>query len=173
METMITRLFDAVAKRGEELGEPISDADLARAVGVKQAAVFYWRENVTASLKSEHLFRLADYLHVDPRWLATGEAPGATINVNPEPNVSALNVSVEISTLIRRLQNLHTEVLDLVSYVQGLPSMAAHSEQSQDMNISSIHAKGAAATKLIQERQNKGQQHGKHQRNPRGGGKAG
>lgn len=48
-------------------------ADLARAAGVSISAVMQWESNKTKNLKLDNLFKIADALGVEARWLGTGE----------------------------------------------------------------------------------------------------
>lgn len=149
---MIKRLFEAVAKRSAETGEPISDADLARAAGVKQAAVSYWRDHAATSLKSEHVFRLADYLHVDTKWLVTGEPKISMlkdVGINPGANVTDPDSARGIPALVRRLQNLHTELEEILAIAKGLPLEALSYKSSDDVHVSSIRHDVEATKKLV------------------------
>jgi hypothetical protein len=72
MNTMISRLMAARAWREDKLGRPFTNAEFARGLHVKQAAVNYWQEKQEGDLKTETVFQAADFLGVDARWLATG-----------------------------------------------------------------------------------------------------
>ena len=64
-------LADRITVRRVELG--LTQADLARIAGVSEAAVSQWESGQTKNLKNAHLFVVADFLNVSPRWLATGQ----------------------------------------------------------------------------------------------------
>lgn len=64
-------LGDRIKKRREELG--MKPADLARAAGCSISAVMQWESNKTKNLKLDNLFKIADALGVEARWLGTGE----------------------------------------------------------------------------------------------------
>jgi transcriptional regulator with XRE-family HTH domain len=64
-------LGDRIRERREELG--MKPADLARAAGRSISAVMQWESNETKNLKLDNLFKIADALGVEPRWLATGD----------------------------------------------------------------------------------------------------
>lgn len=170
---MITRLLEAIARREKETGVTISDADLARAASIKQAAVKYWRDNPSTQLKAENVFLLADYLNVNARWLATGEGETKTVGVSPDAKVLHLDTTQGIPALIRRLQILQTELQGILTFAQGLPEETNSSEQSHDMHVSSIQRDVEAARKLIGGVQQEGEGHG-NRRNKKpssGGGK--
>ena len=61
------RLQEARAKSG------LTQQQLADACGLTKGAVSAWENGVTDSVLAENLFCVADALHVDPRWLATGQ----------------------------------------------------------------------------------------------------
>jgi transcriptional regulator with XRE-family HTH domain len=61
---------DRIRERREELG--MKPADLHRASGVSISAVLQWESNKTKNLKLDNLFKIADALGVEARWLATG-----------------------------------------------------------------------------------------------------
>lgn len=71
-----TRVQQAMAAKG------MKPADLARASNSTTATVSNWRNgNVVAEhVKAEQLFRIADALEVDGRWLLTGEYGPLRVN---------------------------------------------------------------------------------------------
>ena len=54
---------------------PLSQADLARVVGLTRGAVNGWLRGRSVNIRPEHLFAVADALGVEARWLATGLGP--------------------------------------------------------------------------------------------------
>ena len=66
-------LGERIAARRKELG--LTQGDLARAVGISQAAVSQWENGETKNLRVDHLFAIADVLQVHPRWLGVGYGP--------------------------------------------------------------------------------------------------
>lgn len=68
MSTLKERLTQAMAHANKD-----NQSKLAREVGVTRAAVSKWMSTATTSLQTEHAFRVAKYLGVNPQWLATGE----------------------------------------------------------------------------------------------------
>lgn len=70
METLASRIQEARVEAGFD-----SPAALAKAVGVKPAAVYQWETGETQSLKGETLIDLADALKVNPKWLLRGKLP--------------------------------------------------------------------------------------------------
>ena len=62
------RLQEARARAG------ITQQQLADACHLTKGAVSAWENGVTDGILAENLFCVADTLHVDPRWLAVGEA---------------------------------------------------------------------------------------------------
>lgn len=67
--TLSERLVDAMEMAG------ISNAELARLVGVTRSAVTHWVNGTSPNIRPEHLFRVADALNVEARWLAIGDGP--------------------------------------------------------------------------------------------------
>lgn len=70
MSTLEQRLKAALQERP---GDPVGVADLARVAKVSYQAAEKWYDGRTKSLKSEYAYRLAPWLGVSVRWLATGE----------------------------------------------------------------------------------------------------
>jgi len=64
-------LGDRIRERREELA--MKPADLSRAAGCSISAVLQWESNKTKNLKLDNLFKIADALEVEPRWLGTGD----------------------------------------------------------------------------------------------------
>ncbi|WP_155634477.1 hypothetical protein [Burkholderia stagnalis] len=169
MKTWNERLAKALAESEEYHGNVNR---FAGDVGVAAPSVAAWIGAGTIKpakdIRAIYLIKACSLLHVTPEWVLFGSgkkstvAPHESTIVNPKPNVTDETKSPEISKLISRLQNLHTEVSDLLSYVKGLPSVSAESKHSQDMDISSVRAKGAAAADLLREGRSEGGQHGKH-----------
>ena len=69
LPTFAERLVYAMDEKG------ISPADLAKAVKVTPSAVSQWRSGQTKNLRPDNLFKVADILGVNARWLATGMGP--------------------------------------------------------------------------------------------------
>lgn len=67
--TLAERLRETLVTAG------ISNADLARLVGVTRSAVTHWVNGTSPNIRPEHLFRIADALNIEARWLATGDGP--------------------------------------------------------------------------------------------------
>ena len=86
--TFAKRLHDARAKAG------MTQQQLADACGLTKGAVSAWENGVTDSILAENLFCVADALHVDPRWLATGQE---------SETASIATLSPEIQQAIRAL----------------------------------------------------------------------
>lgn len=72
METLTDRLAAAVVPL---LEAGVTQADLARRVGVSRATVGDWLHGRASSLRADTLFAVADALNVEARWLATGKGP--------------------------------------------------------------------------------------------------
>ena len=71
MDRMLVTLAERIAARRKELG--LRQEDLADAAGVSKAAVSQWETGQTKDVKLEHLFKIADKLKVQARWLALGQ----------------------------------------------------------------------------------------------------
>lgn len=63
-------LRERVLSRQQELG--LSQKELVERSGLKQAALSHIKTGRTSELKADTLFKLADALQCDARWLATG-----------------------------------------------------------------------------------------------------
>jgi transcriptional regulator with XRE-family HTH domain len=63
-------LAGRITTRMEQLG--LRPTDLANHCGISVTAVGWWLRGDAKNLKLDYLFKIADKLEVDPRWLATG-----------------------------------------------------------------------------------------------------
>ena len=74
--TLETRVKQAMAAKG------MKPADLARASSSTTATISNWRNGMVVAehVKAEQLFRIADALEVDGRWLLTGEYGPLRVN---------------------------------------------------------------------------------------------
>lgn len=86
--TLAERLTTAMERSG------ITQAELARACGVKPPSVNGWLSGKSKFLRGENLLKAAAVLGVSQQWLATGEgpmaaavAPSSSSNVEPGPDV--------------------------------------------------------------------------------------
>lgn len=86
--TLAERLTTAMERSG------ITQAELARACGVKPPSVNGWLSGKSKFLRGENLLKAAAVLGVSQQWLATGEgpmaaavAPSGSSNVEPGPDV--------------------------------------------------------------------------------------
>ena len=86
--TLAERLTTAMERSG------ITQAELARACGVKPPSVNGWLSGKSKFLRGENLLKAAAVLGVSQQWLATGEgpmaaavAPSGSSNVEPGPGV--------------------------------------------------------------------------------------
>ena len=68
-ETFAERLAEAMTERG------ISGSALAAALGMSRQSISLLLSKDSKSMRPEHLFAAADFLRVEPRWLALGEGP--------------------------------------------------------------------------------------------------
>ena len=80
---MITVNPVTFAKRLREarLAAQLTQQQLADACGISDRTVSAWETGLAEGILAANLFSVADYMHVDPRWLATGEGPSA-----PQPS---------------------------------------------------------------------------------------
>jgi transcriptional regulator with XRE-family HTH domain len=72
MNLLSERLKWAMAEESRRQGEEIRPADLARAAKTSATSVNFWLNDVNGIGASKARL-LADYLHVDPLWLETGQ----------------------------------------------------------------------------------------------------
>jgi len=88
--TFAKRLQDARHKSG------LTQQLVADACGLTKGAVSAWENGVTDSILAENLFCVADALHVDARWLATGqESDSATIRSLPPEQQTVVRALIE------------------------------------------------------------------------------
>lgn len=59
----------------EESPTKIKKAAIAKACGVKESSVNDWFSGKTKNIVGETLFLAAEFLKVEPRWLASGKGP--------------------------------------------------------------------------------------------------
>ena len=71
MGTLKDRLSWALIKK-KDFG-PASQSDLAQHVGVSRASVSDWFTGATKTLEGSNLLKAAEYLNLNPDWLATGK----------------------------------------------------------------------------------------------------
>lgn len=74
----------------------ISQAALARACKVTAPSVNDWRSGKTKTLEGENLLRAADFLRVNPQWLATGKGPMRLDGPQPSTTSNTLGEPVEL-----------------------------------------------------------------------------
>lgn len=78
-------LKDRLALALSSAEKPPTQAELARAVGVKQPSVHAWFSGTTKSLRGSTLLAVARELNVRPQWLETGRGPmrpGGTVSAS-------------------------------------------------------------------------------------------
>ena len=97
----MTDLGRRIYNRRSELG--LTQAQLAHKAKCTKGAVSQWETGDVHNLRLDRLFRVADALHVEPRWLAVGEGP--KIDVRPTGGVA----QDKVVRLARRLADLPTE----------------------------------------------------------------
>lgn len=96
-----TTLGERIKERRMELG--VSQAELARQVGVKPQAVTQWESGATKSLRPENLLRTRDVLGTTVDWLVYGrdpQGPRAEIREAPPP------YTADILRLARAIESL-------------------------------------------------------------------
>lgn len=92
--TFSKRLQEARARSG------LTQQQLADACELTKGAVSAWENGVTDSILAENLFCVADALHVDPRWLATGREP-ESVELDALPPETRAAVRALIQTMKR------------------------------------------------------------------------
>jgi transcriptional regulator with XRE-family HTH domain len=80
MKTLSDRLNYALS-----LKKNATQADICRICKVKSSSVSFWFSGKTKAIKGDMLFRVAEFLNVLPRWLATGLGP-----IHGSPNSTEL-----------------------------------------------------------------------------------
>ncbi|TAK45239.1 MAG: XRE family transcriptional regulator [Betaproteobacteria bacterium] len=113
---------DRIRERREEL--QMKPADLHRASGVSISAVLQWESNKTKNLKLEHLFKVADALGVEPKWLASGTG------------VKLKSFTIEEAEAISRLRNALPKWR---RYVVSLAMITDHDRQQLFLDMLSEH----------------------------------
>jgi transcriptional regulator with XRE-family HTH domain len=72
----LQKALDQINRERLDAGrDQVKKAHLAKACGVAPASVTQWISGQTKGMKPENLFATADFLGIEPRWLATGEGP--------------------------------------------------------------------------------------------------
>lgn len=81
-------------------------ADLAKACHISRAAVSKWMRGGAGNLKNEHLFAVAEYCSVDPKWLGTGKgaarSPRPLSGMPTDPRFALLNGLPELALRVAR-----------------------------------------------------------------------
>jgi len=72
-QTITDRINQRFAEMELEQGHKLTDAELARQVGVSRQTFGDWRKGRSVNITPENLVSLADTLQVEIRWLATGQ----------------------------------------------------------------------------------------------------
>ena len=121
MNSMISRLLAARAWREEKRGHAFTNAEFARGLKVQQASVNYWLDKGEGDLKTETVFQASDFLHVDARWLATGEGRMSSNEESPEPQADVIARLADGTTIIMEAKKSHAAPPDDVkAAVQSL-----------------------------------------------------
>lgn len=99
MSTMISRLRAARAWAEERRGTPYTNAEFARGLAVEQASVNYWNDRQEGDLKAVTVFKAADFLGIDARWLAMGEGSmlGPKKSENKKPDVIVYSNGIPVA----------------------------------------------------------------------------
>lgn len=164
--------LDELMRADVRFGERGQSA-LARASGVPQATISRTLKKASAP-EMETVVQFAKVFNVTCEWLLTERGPKYVkdmpndVMVNPDANVTGYPTNQEISTLIIRLQGLHDQVLDLLTFVKGLPSISPDYKNSDHMHNPSARARVAAAAEDIRKNRSEGEKHGKHQNGSEG-----
>lgn len=70
MSSVWDRIQEAASEKGLS-----GDSAIAKVVDVSHQAIRGWREKPNTDLRASNLISLADYLQVEPAWIATGRLP--------------------------------------------------------------------------------------------------
>lgn len=150
---------------------PRGQSALARLSEVPQATISRTLKKASAP-EMETVVRFAKVFNVTCEWLLTGRGPKYIRDMrdgvmgNPGLNITDRPTIEEISTLISRLQTLHDQVLDLLTFAKGIPLISPDSEHSDDMHNPLARARVAAAAEDIRKNRSEGEKHGKHRTEP-------
>lgn len=98
-------------------------SSLARHCGVTRAAITNWLSGRNKGIESTHLFAIADYFRVNPRWLATGAGPKwaeipMDLSKHVHPTVGEVLHKFEEVTA-RREQMSESERIELYMWLAG------------------------------------------------------
>lgn len=98
----------------ERLAQGRTGPEVGKAAGVTKAAVSLWENG--GNIRPLHLFAVADYLKVSPRWLATGKGP-------KDPSSDLSDADIELLELFRKLSPLYQGMLltDAHKYLAAYP----------------------------------------------------
>lgn len=97
-------------------------ADLARACGVKAASVSDWMSGKTKKLEGANLLMAAEFLDVEPWWLATGEGEMRRSTSAPAPQ-RALALGPHAQTLVSALAEAERNGLPAKAFVALLETL--------------------------------------------------
>ena len=76
--------------RDSRLAAGLTQAQIADACGLTKGAVSAWEQGVTDGILAENLFCVADALHVDARWLATGHSSMSSVATGIADDLASL-----------------------------------------------------------------------------------
>jgi transcriptional regulator with XRE-family HTH domain len=117
---------DRIRERREELA--MKPADLSRAAGCSISAVMQWESNKTKNLKLDNLFKIADALGLEARWLANGEG------------IKLKKIEIEEGEAITRLKDAMPAWR---RYVLSLAMTRDHAKQQLFLDMLSEHVPDA------------------------------
>ena len=100
---MLARKVSKLPSMSSEFGDRIKEAreakgwdqaKLAGEVGISRQSVFAWETGETKNVRPDNLFKAADALEVNARWLATGNGP-KTPEMNRAINPETLKMAIQ------------------------------------------------------------------------------
>lgn len=112
---------------------PVSQAALARAVGIAQPTVNNWLSGQTKTIRGDLLILVANHLHVRPEWLANGTGPmrvNAFRNTQHKAGNGGVKFGVESDGQSQTVRTDPDRMRDALYFVevlaelQGVPSLA-------------------------------------------------
>ncbi|UVH60636.1 helix-turn-helix domain-containing protein [Variovorax paradoxus] len=140
-DRVVPAMSNAFTERLKELTTDVGrgwQADLARRCGVTRPAITNWLSGRNKGIESTHLFAIADYFRVHPRWLATGAGPKwvevpMQLSKNVHPNVGEVLVKFE-EVAARHKKMSESERIELYIWLAGerLSAEAAAGPQPTD-----------------------------------------
>lgn len=143
-------LSDRIKLAAEE--KKISQAGLARACGISRPSVNAWFSGTTQSIDGKYLTTAAEFLGVNPHWLATGEGEMQPVGGKAE----ASNVTAMPAPALRGLDGVLAELQAVVDGLSPLLQDAGRTVLIKWMNGQASRSDAVATLESLQQASSSG-----------------